>query len=201
MSSGPRNRTTRAERIGAWNAATEEGRRYRPRALQGEGVRYEWTRALQASDLSAMTRLVGITLVLNGDADGTKIFPGIRKVAEQAGLSERAVSTHIDRLVRRGLLSRKPRGGNTAGARGFEYLLLRPEVLNEIQHGAPVLKVVQHSVERGAVSVERDDSSVLNRVSPTSLLPVHIPASDARALDGAPPAKPATVPRSHLGKP
>jgi DNA-binding transcriptional ArsR family regulator len=144
-----------------------------------------------------MTRLVGITLVLNGNSDGTNIYPGVRKIAAQAGLSERAVSTHIDRLVRRGLLSRKARGGDTAGARGFEYTLLRPEVLNQIQHGAPVLKIVQHSVERSAAGVEPDDSSVLNHVQPTSPIPVHIPAGDARADEGALPARTTARSRSH----
>lgn len=111
-----------------------------------------------ASDLTSTTRLVAHTLVTHGTVSGERIFPSVRTLAREASLTERAVCNHVDILVRRGFLLRQPRGGHTAGAKGFKYLLLTPSVLNH----------VQHSAERGSVSAERGSTSVLNDVQPSN---------------------------------
>lgn len=165
--SGPRNRSTRAQRIEQWNAAVSEGRSYQPRKADGKHARYDWLRTVMASDLPNITRLVSHTMAFHGRADGSGIFPSVRLIAKEAGLSERAVCTHIDLLVRRGFLWRKSRvAETTAGALGFVYILAIPSVLNEIQHCAgngaergstlrAVLNAVQHRVDPDATSAER----------------------------------------------
>jgi hypothetical protein len=154
----PRNTRDRAARVDAWNAAYRAGQRFQPRRAEGtpkKPARYHWIAAVIGSDLSSTTRLVAHTLVLNGTRDGERIFPGVRKLAEDSRLSERAVCTHLDILVRRGFLGRQARHGDTAGARGFRYLLFIPTVLKD----------VSHSADRRSESAERRDSSVLKDVS------------------------------------
>lgn len=163
----PVNRTRRAERISAWNAAADEGRKYRPRPITGDGAKFEWIRAVQASDLGSTTRHVAITLALCGNADGTKVFPGLRALSASTALSLPTVSEHVDVLVRRGFLMRRARGGDTAGAKGFEYTLLRPEVLKHVAHWKPVLKHVAHGVQAGEISVQADTGSVCKELAPT----------------------------------
>ena len=114
----------------------------------GKAARYKWIAAVIASDLTSTTRLVAHSMVLHGTVTGERIFPGVRKLAEDSGLSERAVCTHVDTLVRRGFLGRQARHGDTAGARGFRYLLFIPKVLN----------VVQHTAERPSESAESRSS-------------------------------------------
>lgn len=196
----PTNRRSRAERVASWNAATREGQRFRPRRLDGDKARYRWVQVVMRSDLAATTRLVGHTLVTHGKSDGSGIFPSTRRLAEESGLSERAVCSHLDTLVRRGFLLRVSRKGDTAGARGFEYRLTEPEVLKEdqhhgrgrqraaltdVQHQPPVLKDDQHSAERYANSAEPDDSSVLKDVQPSDPGVIHRVASAARANGAA----------------
>lgn len=181
----PINRTKRADRVRAWNEAVAEGTTYRPGIIVGDGAKFEWIRALQSSDLGATTRHVGQTLALNGNSDGSNIYPGVRLLARQTALSTRAVSDHIDQLVRRGFLLRRARGGDTAGARGFEYLLRKPAVLIGNAHWKPVLIAGAHSVNARAGSVDPHDSSVLTQRAPTRDLPAinhssRLPRSGAR---------------------
>lgn len=210
---GPRNTTTRADRVGAWNAARGEGLRFQPERLTGRDARYRWLDAIVASDLPPTTRLVAHTLALHGRANGTSIFPSTRRLSTASGLSERAVCAHLDVLVRRGFLNREARHGNTAGARGFRYLLFAPKVLTagqhstrqngtpqpgargvavltDDQHQPPVLTERQHSADPGAVGADAGDGSVLTHGQRIQELPIHRPTDlpprgPARATEGA----------------
>jgi DNA-binding transcriptional regulator YhcF (GntR family) len=153
----PRNTTTRAERLATWNAAHAAGLKFGPERVVGRDARYRWLDAILSSDLSRTTRLVAHSLARHGRVDGGNIFPSTRRLASESGLSERTVCTHLDLLVRQGFLRRQPRHGNTAGARGFQYLLNIPKVLKPLQRSDSVLKLVQHSAEARAASAERDD--------------------------------------------
>jgi hypothetical protein len=150
----PLNRRNRAERLASWNAAGRAGRAFGPTRASGKRARFLWIAAVVASDLSATTRLVAHTLVTHGKTTGADIFPGTRTLARESALSERAVCTHLDVLVRRGFLGRQSRQGETAGTRGFEYLLFIPRVLKD----------VQHSAERGADGAEGRSGAVLKDV-------------------------------------
>jgi hypothetical protein len=175
-----RNRTTRAERIARWNAANAEGRSHAPKRLSGsEKARFTWIAALYASDLDPMSRLVGLVLAGHGNARGERIFPSVRKLAAETALSDRTVSDRLDELVKHGFLHRKSRGGDYAGARGFDYILSAPRsLLDAVERGSTPKHagVERHAtrpsgvarravgVERGASGVERGAVSVSNAV-------------------------------------
>lgn len=160
-----RNRLTRDQRLARWNAAAAEARALKPQHVSGKGARNEWLRAVfnPACELSATTRLVGAALVSNGNADGTRIFPGVRLLAGQCNLSQRAICTSLTLLVSHGYLQRQWKTGNAAGC-GFRYTLTVP-ALNHVQHLEPtlhsksaegasaageLLNHVQHGAKRGA---------------------------------------------------
>ncbi|MGH9644176.1 MAG: helix-turn-helix domain-containing protein [Terriglobales bacterium] len=175
----PRNNRTRAERIAAWNASHQAAAKYGPSSVEGKNARYLWITAVHASDLKRTTRHVAHALAQYGTPAGRRIFPGIRDLAKRCGLSTRCACTHIEHLVRRGFLLRRPRGGErSAGAHGFEYALLIPKLL---QQSGPVLNAVQHGVERRAAGVKRNDMGVLKGVPPISSLTIHITHQGPRA--------------------
>jgi len=128
----PRNRLTRDQRVAQWNAAREAGKTFRPHQVIGKGARNSWLRAVgnPAGDISATARLVRISLALNGNPDGSRIYPGIRLLARQCNLSQRAICEALDTLVRRGFLLREWKVGNAAGC-GFRYVLTIPDVLTQ----------------------------------------------------------------------
>jgi hypothetical protein len=161
------------------------------------------------SDLQSTTRLVAHTLVLHGQANGDRIFPSVRLLASGAALSERAICEHLEMLVRRGFLLKEARGGNTAGAKGFKYLLTVPSVLTDDQHKGTtvrsphnggvltgdqhresVLTDDQHSVDPDAASADANGNSVLTVRQPIQVMihksinPESVRAP-ARATEGA----------------
>lgn len=182
----PRNRRSRAQRIEQWNAAGAEARTRRPRKVvervsKPHKARYAWLEVIMKSGppskggLSSTSRLVAHTLTFHGRSDGSGIFPSVRTLASETGLSERAVCEHIGHLVRRGFLMRKARGGNTAGAMGFEYVLTVPtHVLTEDQHipreradagSTPTLVLTQdqHRVDAGSIGADAGSEKVLTQ--------------------------------------
>lgn len=204
----PSNRRQRAQRIAHWNESREAGRAFRPSKAAGKDARYTWIKAMLESDLASTTRLAAFALSTHGLADGTRIFPGIRLLARETRLSARAVSEHLDILVRRGFLAREARSGDTAGARGFTYTLLVPGVLTDDAHKPRPTRAAartkkasvltqdqqqtlvrtddQHSVDPDAVGVHRDDSSVCILRSPSSPVITHIVPHEPRSARAIP---------------
>jgi hypothetical protein len=146
----PTNRLTRDERVARWNAEAEQGKASQPERLSGKTVRLRWLNAVlnNPGSLKSTPRLVACVLSMHGKPDGTDIFPGVRRLAAQCGLSQRAVCEAIRNLVCGGYLRREWRRGNAAGV-GFRYVLTLP-VLTHDQHvgahaeSAPVLTQDQH---------------------------------------------------------
>jgi hypothetical protein len=216
----PTNFTRRADRIEAWNEARQAGLRFLPERATGRDARYRWIDAIVTSDLSSTSRLLAHSLVLHGQSNGERIFPSVRRLANDAALSERAVCQHLDTLVRRGFLLREARNGNTAGAKGFKYLLMVPRVLTDDQHHHPaatasrasvltqvqhsdsVLTDGQHSVDRVAPSADGNSNSVLTVRQPIQLMiqkSINPESARApvRALEGARAQEEAGAQRVH----
>lgn len=202
MEAHPRNHTTGAERLAIWKKEGAQGQARRPRRVQGSKARWEWIDSIcEAVELSSTVRHVAVMLALAGNADGSSIFPGIRRLASRCNLSARVVSKSISRLVCCGRLMRKPRGnGPEAGAgAGFEYLLTIPTVLTDDQHyvctddqhqrakvctqdqhQTEVCTDDQHGVNPGAGGVNPGDTKVCTDGSPTSPLPIQIPGAGTK---------------------
>lgn len=72
---------------------------------------YTWRAALTDSDLPATTRHVALTLSIYMSEKGDSAFPGARRLANDTGLTERAVRKHLGLLVATGWLEVVQRGG------------------------------------------------------------------------------------------
>jgi len=197
-----RNHLTRSERVARWNAAAQEGRTFRPERIAGKtGVRLHWVRRVTdcavvelhpdkrrkvpRNGLTATVRLVALAIATHGKRDGTDIYPGVRLLAGQCALSQRATCEAIDVLVRRGYLVREWRRGTAAGA-GFRYVLTLPvltydqqlgadtrsaAVLMDDQHRVPVLTDGQHRADAGSKGADANSTKVLTHGQPIRVLP------------------------------
>lgn len=156
----PRNHLTRAERLARWNAEAVRGQRFRPERISGRScARNDWLRRVfdPKCELASTVRLVGAALVTNGDNNGQDIFPGVRLLSGQCGLSSRATCNALQALVTCGYVIREWRRCNAEGVGiaggGFRYILALPVLTPSQQGNGQVLTDdLQHS------SVRTDDA-------------------------------------------
>jgi hypothetical protein len=98
------NRTTLSARARAWERAHRQGLKHDAAECNDK---YVWLRLIAASSLQSTTKLVAHSLALHGRVNGRSIYPSTRVIAKESSLSERAVCTHLDKLVRSGRLWRR----------------------------------------------------------------------------------------------
>lgn len=73
-------------------------------------TRFEWERAVLASDLPSTCRLVLLVLAVYMNADGTEARPGVPRLCAGTGLGDRAVRGHLSSAVETGWLQQVRRG-------------------------------------------------------------------------------------------
>ncbi|MPZ45112.1 MAG: hypothetical protein GEV05_17300 [Betaproteobacteria bacterium] len=71
--------------------------------------RWRWLIASEHGPSSPTTRHVLLTLALHMAADGSRAFPSEQRLAQETGLSERAVSTHLRLASEQGWIVRRRR--------------------------------------------------------------------------------------------
>lgn len=129
-----------------------------------------WRQSIQKSDLQATTRHVLMNLSIYMDADGKSCFPTTLRQAQDTGLSEKSVITHIEKAVQAGFLKKAVRRRGGKGWASHEYEAMLPG-------GTEPLSVPKHTADRHGtepVSVpsdaatEREGSQALNVVQPNS---------------------------------
>lgn len=149
---------------------------------------YSWRHAILHADLQSTTKLVLLALSCHINDAGESCFPSTRRQAEETGLSERAVITHLKIAADAGWLKVAQHGFGGQKWRRHEYLPLIPdsiEPLNEVrQLNEKALNDVQHEgtehdsaaspkgTERRSAASEKgtepDDKKVLNDVQSSS---------------------------------
>lgn len=81
--------------------------------------RFEWERIIRRARLgSAPTKSVALALATYADQDGTRVRPGVDRLAAVTELSERSVKNALKKLREVGLIERVFHGG-LRGTRGF----------------------------------------------------------------------------------
>lgn len=193
----PRNRSTRAERLERWNQTqSDAAKRFQPERIGGDGARYRWLNLVAESDLPKPARSIAAWLALDGNADGSKIYPGVRRLAKRTGYTQPSVLESLQQLVRAGYLRREFRRTDADGAGllgcGLRYVLLAPKlaavhcgrasesgrkVLNQIQHLHEVQNGIVHGAESRAGGAESHSPKVRNGIVQTN--PETIPMTTA----------------------
>lgn len=73
--------------------------------------RYDWERWVRRCILPSSTKLVALVMATYAHRDGTRVFPGVNRLAKTTGLSERTVRTALCNLRDVGLIERTAEGG------------------------------------------------------------------------------------------
>src|SRR5688572_1205610 len=81
------------------NAFYRQAQKLKPVEIVSPHARYDWLRAIATSALPSTTRLVAHTLCLHGNADGSGIYPSVRVIADESGLTQTAVCKHLGILA------------------------------------------------------------------------------------------------------
>ncbi|WP_043843768.1 helix-turn-helix domain-containing protein [Amycolatopsis taiwanensis] len=98
---------------------------------------FSWERLVMASQLPATTKLVAFVLRTHADPDGTRVKPGLPRLAVLTGLSYETVKRARQELVRAGLLALHKRGNRRRG-HGDEYrLIIAEDLLERLQWRTP----------------------------------------------------------------
>jgi hypothetical protein len=73
--------------------------------------RYEWERWVRRCNIPSSSKLVAFVMATYAARDGSRIFPGVARLAATTGLSERTVRTALGNLRNVGLIERVYPGG------------------------------------------------------------------------------------------
>jgi len=137
-----------------------------------EPLKFRWQKMIASihGPESPTTRHVLLTLSLFMDNDGGSCFPATRTIADNTGLSERSVCTHLELAANTGWIKKTERAGNGQAWKRHSYEAAIPEkALKEVQH------VEKKGTERGSArqakgteplskGTEPDDKKALKEV-------------------------------------
>lgn len=122
---------------------------------------WRWLIASDQGPDSPTTRHVLITLSLHMADDGSRAYPSERCLAEETGLSERAVGIHLQRAVDAGWITRKPRREGRDWAQ-YHYQAVIPSQMRGPERRSG------RGTEPHARGPEPDDAEVPNEVRTNS---------------------------------
>lgn len=74
--------------------------------------RFTWERAVRATPMDPSIKLAALILATYASQNGTKVRPGLRRLSEDAGLSQRTMQRAMVALRSKGLLDRISKGSN-----------------------------------------------------------------------------------------
>ncbi len=74
--------------------------------------RYDWERIIRRARLGAPTKAVALAMATYADRDGSRVFPGVARLAAVTEYSERSVRGSLTKLRDLGLIERVLKGGH-----------------------------------------------------------------------------------------
>lgn len=124
--------------------------------------RYEWERWVRRCILPSSTKLVAFVMATYAARDGSRIFPGVTRLAATTGLSERTVRTALGNLRDVGLIERVYPGGRR-GTQAFADVH-RLAIPADLMDRAPMLNPDEDAVpKRQQLPPGKPDRDVPNR--------------------------------------
>lgn len=100
-------------------------------------LRFRWERTVRSIQMDPSTKLVALLLATYADKDGTKVRPGLKRLAEDAGLSRRTMMRATSALREMGLLDRINRGSNLGKRDLVDVYRLVIPTNNQVTHTSP----------------------------------------------------------------
>lgn len=119
--------------------------------------KFTWERLLFASSLPSTTKLVAFGLLVHADdtKGGGLICPGVPRLAAGLSITERSVSTHLEKLHEHGFVDIIELGkGNQHGKRHTRFQLTIPKNMRAWLHGefAAGIPSKDHNAEAAELS-------------------------------------------------
>lgn len=135
--------------------------------------RFEWERLVRRVRLGSSTKLVAAVLATYADPDGSRIRPGVERLTNVTGLSERSIKYALKKLRDMGLIQQVRRGGRTGDGRAYAtiYRLTIPADYLTIPGVLSVDETPEPQRATGAPQRATDDTSTCNGLHPTNHLP------------------------------
>lgn len=153
---------------------------------------WDWQKAIRKSGLEATTRHVLLNLASRMDTDGGNCFPSTRLQAEDTGLSERSICTHLEIAEKAGYVARIREGNRGQGWHYRYYPAFGNNIEGTEPASAPSGQGTEPASEHSSERTEPHDRKELKDVQCT--LPVTKPINP-------PTPKRARKPRSPKKKP
>lgn len=123
---------------------------------------WEWRRAIQASALPSTTKFVLLNLAVYMDQNGDGMFPSTIRQANDTGLSERAICTHLDKATQAGFIQKQIKGNAGRDWKRHEYTPFIPEGTE--RRSAPHQQGTERGSVRNCEGTEPNDIEALNDV-------------------------------------
>jgi Helix-turn-helix domain len=109
----------------------------------------DWVNVVRRARLHATTKLIALLLASYANPDGTRIYPGVARLAIQSGHGYRTVQRELARLRAMGLIERMPRIGVRRGWSAPYRLVLGDDVMEKA--GVPTPAAEDMAVEKLAI--------------------------------------------------
>lgn len=108
----------------------------------------DWTDIVRRARLGPTVKLVALVIASYANADGTKVFPGVARLAVQCEVDYRTVQRALAALRKAGLIEVVRRGARRAGQSDEYRLIIAADVLERIEVPTPAAERV--AIERTA---------------------------------------------------
>lgn len=140
--------------------------------------RYFWEKTVRDAGMAkgeggVSVLAIALVLATYANADGTKVYPGVARLAKGAGVSDRTVDRALARLRAEGYVI-KVREGNSRAGKADEYRLALPD---------------RPSTATGHGSEKADDHPTRSAVQPTPVLNHPTRLTRSPDVGGVPPAQ------------
>lgn len=120
-------------------------------------TRYEWERVIRRARLGAPCKAVALAMATYADRDGSRVYPGVARLAAVTELSERSVRGALKKMRDVGLIERIYQGGHR-GVHSFtdvHRLTIPVDLLDRVEMLPPGEEVAPQPAPRAAWDVSQ----------------------------------------------
>jgi len=129
--------------------------------------RFTWERMVRATKMDPSTKLAALICATYANQDGTKVRPGLRRLSEDSGLTQRTMQRAVVALRAMGLLDRVTKGSNLGTKDMVDVYQLVIPAGNQVTPTSP-----------GAEPSDTHDADQVTSVTEPGDTHVHLPSHD-----------------------
>lgn len=160
----------------------------------------QWTDVVRRCRLGRTAKAVALVLATYADSDGTRVFPGLARIAVDAEVSYNVAQTALTKLRKVGLVEQVGYGARRRGSANEYRLILAPDLLDRVDVLTPAQVRLEADRKQATHSGDRSKTKPGPDQEPLDLGPT-TPAPEVihRADLGPTPCAPENDPNEDLG--